>query len=961
MPFNNSGLDSLSGAKRSRWVAVFLVLFSLCSNDGVGGLAHDPALNWRTLHSTHFRVHYHDGLGSLAHEVAAIAEDAHTRLTPYFDWIPSTPTDIVITDEVDLANGAATPLPTNRMVLLITPPDDGLFDYADWLESLITHEYTHTLHLDMASRWPSSLRSVFGRNPLLFPGLYQPMWFIEGIATYTETDSSRGLGRGQSSYFEMLMRMEAEAGIKPVRQVNQSISTWPAGDVPYLYGVYFYQFVEERYGADRVQELIERYRDNLIPFMINTNSKTVLDKNLTDLWVEFETFVNEKYRHQLQIITARGLREGQKLTHHGYRTGNTRVSASGEVYYLRDDWRSEPALMVLARDESVPRYVVDLHSNARFDLHDSAGLIVAQPERYRNANFFYDLYHVDLKTHKKRRVTEGKRYRFATWSPNGKRIAAVRHAKSIHSIDLLDTDGRVLDTLWQGNQGEIVSFIDWSPNANAIVASVRRPRSGWNIEEFQVEQRQWRALTADSAIQLQPRFNQNGESVLFSADYDGVYNIQRLDRSSGGITTLTNVKGGAFHATEASDGTLFYVGYGSRGYDVYRLSREFFATAEPSTTSGSSAEYRAVPPITEKVEVTDYAPAGGLLPSWWSPVFGVGDDLLIAGVATAGTDPLNRHNYAAVMAYELENGEIVARGDYLYDRWYPVYDFHASSDIGFHRDRSGDIARVRRSDFFRIGVTLPFLSYRSQWAIHGGLIIEDESDASVASGVSPGPDETDYLVGLAGSYDSSRSYPLSISLSNGRSASLVAEDSDIGKSTYSGEVYTLDWREFFHLAGEHVIGLRFVRGWGTETPRPFQLGGSETAAALLGIDPLGLTSPFDRRDYALRGYPDGLAVLRGRRMQLFSAEWRFPLRRLERGFMAPPLGVDQLSGALFTDSGGAWQDGTGPDKYYTGAGVELNADVRLFYHLPLRLRLGFAHGFQEVGENEVYLQLGRSF
>ncbi|NIQ12742.1 MAG: hypothetical protein GWO08_23010, partial [Gammaproteobacteria bacterium] len=75
------------------------------------------------------------------------------------------------------------------------PPTDAstLEDHAGWLETVITHEYVHTLHLDKARGFPLAAREVLGRWPLflpfsVFPNAFQPRWLTEGIATYYETD-----------------------------------------------------------------------------------------------------------------------------------------------------------------------------------------------------------------------------------------------------------------------------------------------------------------------------------------------------------------------------------------------------------------------------------------------------------------------------------------------------------------------------------------------------------------------------------------------------------------------------------------------------------------------------------------------------------------------------------------------------------------------------------------------------
>ncbi len=946
----------LSGLRVVFTLALLCYGFSACA-----GIFHDPDLNWKTLHSPHFKVHYHTGLESQAHTVVVIAEEVHERLTTLFDWFPQQKTDVVLTDETGFANGSATPLPYNRMLLVVTPPDEGLMDYAMWLESLIVHEYTHILHIDRVERNPQRLRSVLGRHPLLFPSLYQPLWLIEGLATYLETDVARGIGRGQSSYFDMLMKAEVASGLKPIRQINQSIRTWPAGVTPYLYGVYFYQFLVDRYGQATLAAWLKSYSSNVIPFRINGNANAFFGVNMTELWQQYEIYLQEKFASkEWQITTDNKI--GERLTHYGYNTMQIRVDDAGNQYFIKNDARTEPALMRRTQTGDIEK-ISDVHVGARFDLHETAGIIIAQPERYNNANLFYDLYHIDVHSGKSRRLTTAARYRFASWSNEGKKIAAVKSERGRYSLDILSQEGEWIENLWEATNGEILSFIDWSPVDDLIVASVWRPSGGWNLEVFDMGKGVWRALTADAAIPLHPLFSRTGSRVIFSADYDGIYDIYELDITEtmmSNFSRRTRVTGGAFFPSESTNGVMYYVGYDQEGYDLYQFNDDVRLLA-PVPPQGSTATYRPLAKSLIDVTTTAYQPMEGLQPGWWFPLFALADDLFLLGATTSGSDPLNKHNYSAMLAYEFSNEQLIGSLDYLYDGWQPSFALHGSRNIALHRASNRDLERVRQSDFYRATLSFPFLRYRDQWALSFGIEAEILSDSYVAPNVRAAVDEKDYVLGSALTYNSARNYLLAISSSNGRAVSVLAETSEIGNGSYKGEVYSLDWREYLKLKREHVLSLRGFLGWGTDQPRQFQLGGSDTLGGVFNALTPTLASPFNRRDYALRGYADGLAILRARRAVLASVEWRLPLLRLERGWMAPPLGLDQLSAAFFIDSGAAWQQGSTPDRYFTGAGVELNSDVRAFYYLPLRLRLGYAYGFADEGEHQLYLQLGASF
>jgi len=928
---------------------------------------HDSALAWQTLRGKHFLVHYHDGADAQAREVLAIAERVHARLTPLFRWEPAAPTEIVVSDEFDISNGSATPFPANRITLWLAPPDDinTLEAHAGWIEMVLQHEYTHILHLDKTAGVPRVVREFLGRAPLLFPSVFpnafQPSWLIEGLAVYHETDRARGIGRGHSSLFDMYMRMEVAGGMKPLRQINQEVDTWPAGAVPYLYGVQFYNHIAARHGVDAITRWVDNYSENLVPYRILSNTKQTVGKPLDTVWQEFERDRTEHYRAQLAAIDARGVHAGERLTHNGYQASQTRALADGTILYMAFDGRSHPALMLLRPGETVPRTLAEVNPYARLDVHPTAGALVAQPERCRNARVVYDLYRVDIATGRVTRLTHCARYRQAVWHPDGARIAAVHHRLGRSRLDALDADGRFVETLWQGTGDEVVGDLDWSADGERIVAAVWRRESGWNLEMFSLGERRWRMLTHAGAIAMQPRFARDGNSVLFSSDHGGVYNLRRVDLASGRVTTLTNVAGGAFYPAQTADGTLYYIGYSPSGFDLYRVRPGVFATPAAPVYAGRVPEPLA-PSAAVTADVERYSPWRGLRPTWWVPHLVVETGRTEIGAITLGTDALYRHLYAIDAAYDFSVHSFVGRVDYIYDRWWPVMKLHALRENDFTRDNDDEVTRVRHSDNYIAEVVLPWLTLDTRFSLHAGAAVEKDTDAVRLRGAAALPSTNDSLLGIAAIWDTTNRYPLSVSRSDGRELRLVVEDNDALGGDFSGKKYTLDWREFIALGNEHVLALRFAEGWGSDRPRPFELGGTRGAAqAPPVLAAASFDTPFNVRRYPLRGYPDGRASLTGRRIQVGTIEWRFPIRRVERGIMAPPLALHQLAGAVFVDSGGVWDDGRSPEHRRTGVGVELHADSAALYSLRFNLRLGFAHGFDEDGKNQAYLRIGSSF
>lgn len=947
----------------SPFLPIFLLFTSVTVDAAV---FHRASLDWYSLESEHFQVHFHEGEEEQARQLLAMAERVHTRLSAFLEWQPEGRTEIVLTDEYDPSNGYAMPIPSNRMTLFLSAPDDlnSLEDHGGWLELVFTHEYTHILHLDKASGAPKFLRNIFGRFMWLFPNALQPSWFTEGLATYDETDRERGIGRGQSSYFDMIMRMESLDGIKPLRQVNQPMASWPMGTTPYLYGVFFYNYIAETYGEEKVQELVANYSNNIIPFRILSNTRQVLGKDIDTVWNEFSQQMHERYRAQREAIRARGESPTTRLTQRGYFAGSLGGDNAGNIYYVAYDAERRPALMRLDPDGESER-LADVAFGARLDVHNEAGILVAQPEVCGNAAYYYDLYRYDLDGGGKARLTRCGRYRMAIWSPGGDRIIAVHNSLGRNALHLLDAAGERQGVLWEGEEGEIISHLDWSPDGSRLVASVWRPGTGWDLELFDLARHSWSRLTESRAIENHPHFTADGSAVLFTADYDGVYNLYRMNLADRSVLRLSNVVGGAFFPLQMGEGEpLYFAGYDRGGFDIYRLEGTPPLTQVAIAPGSSGLPTLPSEPVATG-EVHDYSPFSSLRPRWWFPYLDVvsGSHAEI-GAMTSGWDTLERHSYALQAAYDVENSRTVGAFDYLYDRWYPILKLHASNNYEREYDDDNNLLRSRRNTLYQAEVVLPYISHDSIWAMHLGVGENQEEDDWRSVQTAPEAPLDDRIAGVAISYASAARQPRAISRADGRELMLVYEDNDfIDGGDYQGQTYSGDWKEFIRLGGEHVLGLRLIAGRGDEAVRPFQLGGVADVNYLAGLlDSPAANSPFNRRNYALRGYRDDEALLQGTRMNFGSIEYRFPIWRLERGFMTPPLGLHQLHGAFFTEAGAAWNTGDEPDKYYGSYGLEFATDAVIFYNMMLNLTLGYAHGMDEaIGEDQAYLRFGASF
>ncbi len=937
------------------------LFFLLSTSWAYAGINHSSDLTWQSQESAHFRIHFYEGEQALAKRSLQIAESVYDRLTPILNWYPIAKTEIVLSDEMDGSNGFAMPIPSNRITLFASRPNSvySLEDHAGWLETLILHEFVHTLHLDKARRGPKNIRNIFGRILFAFPNVFMPAWMHEGLATYYETDKALGIGRGQSAYFQMMMRMEVNAGVKPVTQINQLRTLWPLPTSRYLYGVYFYQFIADTYGEETLPKIVETYSDNWLPFAINDLYEEVLGKDMTEVWGEFEVYVNAKFQPQITHIKQQGLFEGNQLSQTGDFKSSVLQADDGRIFYVSDHLENGAKLKKIEQGKTST--LLELNAGARLDWHEQSGLLMTQPDTCDNANKYYDIYRVD-EDGSSEQLTHCQRYIFATWSADGSQIAAVKNYRGQHSIHLLDADGELLQVLWQGKDDETLSGLDWSADGQLLLSSVWRKDSGWDVETLDVANQTWVKITDDMLVETDVRFVGDSHDMVYAAEHDGVYNIFRHN-VSGEIMQLTQVLGGAFAPFLNQHGQLLSIDYHAQGFDVYQLDNPLSAPvvfAEENKVF-SHVQFPAKPiNITEPVP---YSAWDSTMPTSWLPSFLMTNQGVELGATVFGTDVLNRHGYTLYAGYQSVSSSPVFNLDYVYDGWQPLLRIHAQKLQTPSFDKSGKLISLVEQQSLNAELVFPWLKQQSRWTAHLALNHRRDELAwlSPLYTLTGAASFQDSLAGAALVYDSRLTYPRGVSSAS--TGSIVSFQVESGKGlggTYTGNVSKLSARHFFDLGSEQVLGLRLDLGKGDNNARPFTLGGTNSSALIPNLlDPLTASVTLNQRAYSLRGYAD--AALSGSELALVSAEYRFPIARIERGFMSPPIGIHQFFGQVFVDVGRAGND-LSTAKTYTGIGAELGGDVVLFYNLLVRMQLGYAKGLDDtLGGNQAYFRLGSSF
>lgn len=913
----------------------------------------DPALDWRTFDSEHFTVHFAADYRSQAQTVAEVAESVYPRVTGWLNWRPESRTQIVVLDSLDLSNGYASPLPFNFIGIVLSPPDEGeLLQNREWLELVLVHEFTHIVHLDKA-RGPSlALRSIFGRYLFLplpflpffpsgFPNLLEPNWMIEGLAVYSETDRSRRYGRLGQSHFEGMMRAESARGLRSLREVNAEGRGFPLNR-DYLYGGYFYAFLAERYGPDAIPKYVEIYSGRWFAFRVDSTPRFVTGKAMDELWVEYHDWLNARFAPGAPQ-SGKVPDEGGEIVARSWSIAAPLLTRDGTRWYVQGDGYTLPKLMRQAKGAPTEP-VRNVENIMRLSAFPGGEPLLSQIEICDNYNYYYDLYRLDAKGGLDR-LTECGRFRFAAPLEDG-RIAAMRVVNGEAEVVLLNSRGELERSVYRAAPGEALTGLA-ARGETVVVTSLRNDR--WSLVE--IAEGKSAVLVSDRAVKHSPRFGDSAADIYFVADYGNVSNVWSWRRGDRSLARWTEARNGVLEISAPAGGEMLLTTIEADGaaLRVRGLPDAPLEVRQPVVEGGPSTALEGAPPPGGE---RPYSAWSSLRPRYWLPIGYAADGAITLGVSTDGQDALGLHQYVLAPMYEITQHQALGSAAYVYDNRHGLLLYRSMTVKA--SDPNDDGAR-QRINAYTINEAAQWVSLwrhlslntRYYWGL--GAALDNETLHQVNIGSSTTHDER--VLGLVAGVDTRREQLLSEGPSQGQHLRLFAETSDRLRGAYSGNFYRGDWRAYLP-AGRTVVSLRWNQAYSQSEAEPIQLGGSfseETFALPV----------LNQREFPLRGYRSGEAVLTGHHSGLVVLEWRIPISDVDRHFMVPPVGADRFSMSVFTEAGAAWNNA--PQHWYKSAGVELLSEVRFGYQFGAQLRVGVARGFEAPGRTEWYVRLGRSF
>jgi len=888
-----------------------------------------------------------------------------------------------IEDDTDWANGFASTLPYNLVVIYAVPPapESPLGESDDWLRLLVYHELTHIVHLDRVGGLPALVNRGLGRT--LLPNLALPRWLQEGIAVWQESNLTGG-GRVRSSVFRAQLRMAALADTLPtLDELSAYPEGWPWGMSWYLFGSSIVAYLVEQHGAENLATFSRLYSGRILPYGVNRAAREAFGVTLEEIWRRWSRALTDQARQEEQRVREAGLQAGVALTSSGETHAGPRWSPDGaSLLYARDDAHARPTLRVIepGSPQGADRELLEVNGDAQAAWRPGGqSVVLSQASVVDGLVVGADLYEHELASGRTRRMTHGLRASRPDVAADGAVVFVAQH-RGRSRLMLLPASGappRLVELPGLVN----VTGPRFGPEGRRIALSGQRADGARDIYVFELsDPAGLRRITRDRAMDLDPAFGPAGRTLYFSSDRDGgIYDVYRadLEDAEGGIRRVTRVLGAAMSPAPSPDGTrLAFVHLGAGGWDLHTLELEPEAALPLVAPSGKRqrrlAQLYSGGEVVGRVDA--YAPLRSLAPRAYSPSFGASPESERLGVMVAGQDAANHHAYLATMEWDAQLERAVWALSYSYRRLYPTLSLSlARSTTAWQEGYYGGDGWYPYEEEMLAGtarISVPFSLYRIAQSIslaytatrYEGLVPLKVHDPA---GRSPRFPTRGLRAGLRLGWTLSdlQRFAYSISPERGTVAALrvSARDPSLGSDTQTQSV-SASVQHFLPLPlpwpRHQVLSARLAGGFARgdiDGGRYFSIGGPPALDAVVSL----IDETYVGSAGYLRGYPPG--VTSGDRYGLLNVEWRVPVLAVHRGLGLLPLHMERLVAAAFLDVGAAAPEELGLSDLRRGVGAELRANLTLGYYLDVALRLGYAWGLDEGAEDQLYVLLGNVY
>ncbi|MEA3296307.1 MAG: hypothetical protein U9R56_00400 [candidate division Zixibacteria bacterium] len=879
------------------------------------------SFDWQVMTTDHFRIYFYLEEKNIARTAAKLAETSYRFLSEKFNHeidkkipliIYSSPNYFsqtnVLSGLLPESVGGFTEFMKGRVVV----PFNG--SYADF-KHVVRHELVHVF---MISKLDDEL-SRRRRIRFTFP----PLWFTEGLAEFwsKEWDSNSDM-----VVRDMVITNKLVA-IPDLHQIRGSYYMYKIGES-------ICHFIDSTYGSDKIPRLFGNWHkgrdfDEVVEITLGVD----LEK-LSEKW---EYHLKKKYFPEIENSDLPGM-ESRPVTSGGFsekgvpiRWDDGNGSRDWVVYkahlmgyagiYITSVNDGENDVRRLVKGERSAAFE-SLHlMRSGIDANDSGLVVFSSKSKENDVLYLYD-FNKDMVVRKFvfDNLIEA---RSPGLSPDGDRIvfSGVRKNGFTDLYVLELTTGKyraVTDDIY--NDVEPVFTTDGRKLVFTSDRCIDGSSGTLNLFEIELATLQEKQLTFGNCRDQTPECTSQG--IYFSSDRTGIHNLFLLD-NDGRLTQQSTLVTGAFDPRLTSDGQkLIYTGYQDMSYRIYCMDIE--AESVPLEQQSTTAQKLWQPPAidtkhsrsTVRYE-TDYSfdiaqsavgydPVSGALGGFQAAISDVLGNrayyLLLTNTARTKDELLESFNFGVTY---VNREKRLNRGFgffHLYDEYYNDFDsYYLERQVGGISLFSYPFSKFQRVEFTTLG---RYSNRESRFHLNS-------REAFLV---------TNYLSWV---YDNSL-WDISGPIEGRRYRLSLGVTSSLDRMSIFSRLAMADIRHYFRLGKYSALANRILAYTSSgKEPQRVYLGGS----------------------WSFRGY--SRHEFYNRNILFASNELRFPV--IDHLFIGFPFGgVDfqSIRGALFFDTGSAWDDDF--DKFLGSFGFGFR--VALGYVVQLRFDFTRTTDFHTISQ-----------
>jgi len=863
--------------------------------------------DWQVLNTPHFNIFFYSEEKELAEIAGKLAEESFEFMENKFNHYIFTPVPLIIYSSpnyFEQTNVIPNLLPENvagfteffkgRMVI----PFDG--SYSAFAE-VLRHELVHVFTISKLGTVMKAHRKLSYTEP--------PLWFTEGIAELWS--------RNWDTYSDMIIKdLVISGNLVAIENMYAIYGTF----LMYKEGESFLRFLSDVYGEEKISLFFENYwKGESFDEVIALTYQKPLEK----LDEEWQFYLKKKYFPK--VVDQKTLNEvATQITFEGSNLSPVLISKKDGpwIAFQSSRWGYSSICMLPweGKNRKHKTLIKGDKSQAFESLHFYKSKISGSPSgkiafvsksNEKDVLYIYDTH--TFKVIQKLSFDSLVSLSSPSWSFDNQKIAfSGVTKKGFKDLYYYDLGSKILVRMTNDIYED--HYPSWSPDGSKIVFSSDRGEFGQegylNLFVYDLNQPSLTPLIAGRHNDLHPSWSPDGKTIVFSSDRQGSYNLYFYNDSLG-LKPITQLISGAFEPHFTPDGkNLVFSGFKDYSFQLFKLnlSDSLLKSDSYLLLHNSSDSSSDTPKLSWNPEKLSGELNRGTVKYKSNLSFDIAQSAIgydayfgtVGGVQAALSDMLGNHHYIFLIGNNATDrkdffsamnvGVTYLNKTNRFNYGYGLFHFYNvffDDFNGLYNQRQyGGIffASYPFSKFDRLESSL--LLRESDRNL---LLFGRKRQSFLTSGtISLVRDNS--LWELVGPIEGTR-YNFSLGLTY-----------DVNNSRLNNSIFLVDFRKYIRLSKNSCLATRFLgyTSRGVE-PQRLYLGGSWSLRG------------FDRRAFY------------GKNLTLTNLEYRFPLiDDLYIGFPWGKFGFRSIRGALFFDTGKAWEDKFGNLYGSLGWGARVN-------------------------------------